>query len=52
MRVISMLNNLWTTFTDTVQQPQHIAEAVEKIDLTIERLSSLDVLLFQTDYLE
>lgn len=53
MGVISMLNNLISTFKHGVDtQASHITEAVEKMDLTIERLSTADVTLFKTDYLE
>lgn len=48
-----MLNNLISTFKHDVDtHASHITEAVEKMDLTIERLSAADVTLFKTDYLE
>jgi hypothetical protein len=35
------------------QQPRHIVEAIEKMDITIARLqSSKAICLFKTDYLE
>lgn len=52
MGVISMLNNLMSTFKHVDTRASHITEAVEKMDLTIERLSTADVALFKTDYLE
>ncbi len=53
MGIISMLNQFISTFkTDANAQPSHIAAAVEKMDMTIERLSTAQVALFKTDYLE
>ena len=53
MGVFSMFNQIILTLKNSVNsQPQHISEAVEKMDQTIERLSSSSVSLFKTDYLE